>query len=73
MPNANREPYGQTYYPPTPTGFTRYMRNSLPWQFIRFIVINVKMLRLMMNSQHSIPLRKGNGAGQMSGPVCLNI
>lgn len=53
MPKStNREPYQQTYYPPTPTGFTRYMRNSLPWQFVRFIVINVKMLRLMMNSQH---------------------
>lgn len=48
----NREPYQQTYYPPTPTGFTRYMRASLWWQAYRFIVINLKILKLMMNSQH---------------------
>lgn len=53
MPKStNREPYQQTYYPPTPTGITRYMRQSLPWQLVRFMVINFKMLKLMMNSQH---------------------
>lgn len=49
---TNREPYQQTYYPPTPTRFTRYMRNSLIWQLVRFVVINLKMLKLMMSSQH---------------------
>lgn len=48
----NREPYQQAYYPPTPTGFTRYMRTSLLWQAVRFAVINVKMLRLMAKSHH---------------------
>ncbi len=48
----NREPYQQAYYPPTPTGFTRYMRTSLIWQAFRFLVINVKMLRLMAKSKH---------------------
>ncbi len=43
----NKEPYQQAYYPPAPTGFTRYMRTSLIWQLVRFAVINVKMLRLM--------------------------
>jgi len=48
----NREPYQQTYYPPTPTRFTRYMRFSLPWQLVRFVMINLKMLKLMMKSHH---------------------
>ncbi len=48
----NKAPYQQAYYPPVPTGFTRYMRTSLIWQFFRFLVINVKMLRLMSKSKH---------------------
>jgi hypothetical protein len=39
---TNREPYQQAYYPPVPTGFTRYMRTSVWWQPWRFIVINWK-------------------------------
>jgi hypothetical protein len=35
---TNKEPYQQAYYPPAPTGFTRYMRTSLIWQAIRFLV-----------------------------------
>lgn len=49
---TNREPYQQAYYPPTPTGFTRAMRTSLIWQTVRFIVINLKMLKLMAKSHH---------------------
>jgi hypothetical protein len=46
----NKEPYQQAYYPPVPTGITRHMRNNIIWQIVRFIVINVKMLKLMRNS-----------------------
>lgn len=49
---TNREPYQQAYYPPAPTGFTRYMRTSLLWQTVRFIVINLKMLKLIAKSHH---------------------
>ncbi len=41
-----RKPFEQSYYPPLPTRFTRAMRTNLLWQFFRFIVINVKMLRM---------------------------
>ncbi len=41
------EPYGQRYFPPAPTGFTRALRTNLLWQFIRFLVLNVKMLRMV--------------------------
>ena len=46
----NKEPYQQAYYPPRPTPFTRAMRKLLPWQLVRFVVINVKMIRLMRKS-----------------------
>ncbi len=49
---TNREPYQQSYYPPAPTRLTRYMRASLLWQSVRFLVINFKILKLMMKSHH---------------------
>jgi hypothetical protein len=47
---SNKEPYQQAYYPPKPTKFTCYMRKSVPWQIVRFIIINLKMLKLMAKS-----------------------
>ncbi|GAB0150146.1 hypothetical protein L0E83_01660 [Marichromatium gracile] len=53
MPIKNKEPYQQEYYAPVPTGFTRYMRTSLIWQIVRFLVINWKILKLMTRSHVS--------------------
>ena len=47
---VNREPYQQAYYPPRPTTLTRFMRKFLPWQLVRFAVINLKMIKLMRKS-----------------------
>jgi hypothetical protein len=47
---TNKEPYQQAYYPPVPTGFTKYARTSLIWQIFRFFVINAKILKLMAKS-----------------------
>ena len=47
MAAANKEPYQQSYYPPVPTGFTKFMRNSVIYQIWRFLVINFKMMKLM--------------------------
>jgi hypothetical protein len=52
MTATNREPYQQAYYPPKPTGLTCFMRKFLPWQMLRFAVINFKMIRLMGKSHH---------------------
>ena len=49
----NKEPYQQAYYPPTPTGITKYMRSNILWQLVRFAVINFKMLKLMRKSHRS--------------------
>lgn len=48
----NKEPYQQAYYPPVPTGFTRHMRSNVIWQLWRFLVINIKILKLMFSSHH---------------------
>jgi hypothetical protein len=47
---ANKEPYQQAYYPPKPTGITRFLRTCVLWQLVRFVVINVKMIKLMSKS-----------------------
>lgn len=49
---ATKQPYDQHYYPPVPTRFTLYTRCSIIWQFFRFIVINLKMMKIVMRSQH---------------------
>ena len=33
--------------PPMPTKSTLFMRNFVPWQIYRFIVINIKMIKLI--------------------------
>lgn len=52
MSVENKEPYQQAYYPPTPTGMTRFMRTCFIWQLYRFAVINLKMFKLMAKSHH---------------------
>ena len=52
MTVKNKEPYQQAYYPPVPTGITRYLRTSVVWQLFRFMVINLKMLKLMSRAHH---------------------
>jgi len=49
---TNRGPYQQAYYPPVPTGFTRFMRTFVPWQFVRFLVINFRIFKLLMKTDH---------------------
>lgn len=46
----NKRAYQQDYYPPVPTGLTKYFRKNLIWQFIRFIVLNLKMLKVVRKS-----------------------
>ncbi len=38
------------FYAPRPTRTTLFFRTFLPWQVIRFMVINIKMLRLIRRS-----------------------
>lgn len=40
----------KTYSAPRPTKTTLFFRSFLPWQFIRFIVINLKMTVMILKS-----------------------
>lgn len=42
-----RKPFEQTYYPPVPTKLTQFFRTNLIWQFFRFLVLNIKILRMV--------------------------
>jgi hypothetical protein len=46
----NTSPYEQAYFPPKPNGFTKFMRTCVLWQIIRFIAINLKMMRVIAKS-----------------------
>ncbi|MDP1831167.1 MAG: hypothetical protein Q8K67_03835 [Geothrix sp.] len=35
------------YFATKPTGFTCYLRTSLPWQAVRFILLNLRMIRII--------------------------
>ncbi len=36
-----------TLHAPKPTRFTLFLRQFLPWQLFRFVVINLKMFRMI--------------------------
>lgn len=40
--------YYDESYPPVPTKFTIFWRKNLIWQFWRFIVLNIKMMRIIV-------------------------
>jgi hypothetical protein len=48
----NQKPYEQAYFPPKPTGATKFFRNCAIWQLIRFVVLNLKMLKVVGASHH---------------------
>lgn len=43
-------PYTEESYVPVATPRTRAMRTFLPWQLLRFLVINLKMLQMISKS-----------------------
>ncbi len=46
----NKRAYKQGYYPPIPTGMTKFFRTCKIWQFFRFIALNLKMLKVVSKS-----------------------
>jgi hypothetical protein len=43
---------GPVFLASVPTSTTRWWRTFLPYQFFRFAVINVKMVRLLLRAHH---------------------
>jgi hypothetical protein len=42
----------ESFFATKPTAFTRFMRTCIPWQMVRFAVINLKMIRIIAKSHH---------------------
>ncbi len=40
--------YYDESYPPLPTKFTKFLRGCLIWQACRFIVLNLKIMRIIV-------------------------
>jgi hypothetical protein len=45
-------PTDQTFFVPTPTRATVFLRTFLPWQLVRFAWINLKMVRMISIGNH---------------------
>ena len=39
--------YSEQYYPPTPTNTTLFWRRFIPFQLIRFMILNWKIIRIV--------------------------
>lgn len=48
MKNIAVAPYSEESYPPVPTKSTRFWRRFVPWQIVRFIVLNIKIIRIVV-------------------------
>ncbi len=46
----NVKPYEQTFNTMVPSPFVKFMRKCVIWQFIRFVIINVKMIIVVSKS-----------------------
>ena len=46
------EPYSPQSGTMIPGGFVKFMRTCVIWQFIRFLVINIRMTKLILKSHH---------------------
>ncbi|MFZ2890197.1 hypothetical protein [Sulfuricurvum sp.] len=44
------KPYDANYTTMVPTSFVKFFRTCLIWQFIRFVMINIKMLIVVRKS-----------------------
>ncbi|MCH9812733.1 MAG: hypothetical protein K0U47_02190 [Epsilonproteobacteria bacterium] len=46
------EPYTSEFETMVPTGMVKFFRTCVIWQFIRFIIINIKMTIVILKSHH---------------------
>ncbi len=61
------QPYSREFFAPRPSPATLFFRTFLPWQLVRFVWINLKMIR-MIGKAHGRralppPASAGEGAG----------
>lgn len=48
MKNKTIQSYSEESYPPFPTKSTLFWRRFLPWQAIRFFVLNFRIIKIVV-------------------------
>lgn len=49
---TNQRPYEQAYFPMVPTATVLRWRQNVVWQAWRFLMINLKMMRVVRRGHH---------------------
>ena len=64
------QPYSREFFAPRPSAFVLFFRTFVLWQFVRFVAVNVKMIRMIgkSHSHRALPPPAGasTGAGQLA-------
>lgn len=62
------QPYSREFFAPRPSPLTLFFRTFLPWQLLRFVWINVKMIQMIgkAHSHRALP-PAGGAAGASKG------
>lgn len=62
------QPYSREFYAPRPSRVTLFFRTFAPWQLVRFVWINLEMIRMIgkAHSQRALPPPSG-GPGASAG------
>ncbi len=48
MSNNKARAYYDEAYPPVPTKTTSFLRRCILWQIVRFIILNLKIMRIIV-------------------------
>jgi hypothetical protein len=57
------QPYSREFFAPRPSALTLFFRTFVPWQLVRFVWINVKMIRMIGKAHSRRALPPAEAAG----------
>ena len=64
------KPYSREFFAPRPSALTLFFRTFVPWQLVRFVWVNVKMIRMIGKSHSHRALPPASGpAASGAGPL----
>ncbi len=62
------EPYFREFFAPRPSRVTLFFRTFVPWQILRFIWINIKMIQMIGKAHSHRALPPPSDASASAGP-----
>jgi hypothetical protein len=69
------QPYSREFFVPRPAAFTLFFRTFVPWQLVRFVAVNIKMIRMIgkSHSHRALPPASTSGAGGLRPAAATSI